>query len=598
MAVAVHSALVPVFAQAEPYDAYLMVHFTGESSLGEQIYFATSTDGFHWTGVNNSQPVLISNIGENGVRDPSIIRSVDGTKFWLLATDLRIANGKGWNVALNSGSTSLVIWESSDLATWSEPRLVDVAGAIPTAGCAWAPEAIYDEANGNYVVYWTTQSDLDGIRKIRIFYATTTDFISFSPPQLYINRPGTQTCIDTQIIEVNDGHYKYYRASGDGQITIEASHSILGDWTYIGNLSSLGITGSSAEGPLWYPLNGVNQWCLMVDQYSSGRGYLPLVSSDLSSTSNFRILNSSEYSLGAPLKRHGGVINITTAELNAIQEKWPPPTIYPGDVIASVNFPDRFFAHQGVGSQAWIAEDANRLPSGQWNLVPGLKDFAGISFESVEFPGHYLRHYGYVLYLHAYDGSDIYKQDATFYITGGWAGPESVSFRSYNFPARSIRHLNNGLRIDEVNSGSSATLKQDASFSVTVNPPAAPTSLKATSGIGRVGLDWDGNVETDLAGYDVYRSQAAGGPHTLLRSVTASEYLDSDVENGTAYYYVVTAKDTSGHVSGHSDEDSALPPDLTDDDQINLEDLAKFAEAWLTTYDISALSAIAENWLK
>jgi hypothetical protein len=25
---------------------------------------------------------------------------------------------------------------------WSEPRLVDVAGAIPNAGCAWAPEAM------------------------------------------------------------------------------------------------------------------------------------------------------------------------------------------------------------------------------------------------------------------------------------------------------------------------------------------------------------------------------------------------------------------------------------------------------------------------
>ena len=45
-------------AYAQPYDAYLMAHFTGESSnYGEQIYFAISTDGLYWTDLNNSQPV-------------------------------------------------------------------------------------------------------------------------------------------------------------------------------------------------------------------------------------------------------------------------------------------------------------------------------------------------------------------------------------------------------------------------------------------------------------------------------------------------------------------------------------------------------------
>ncbi|MCE5186096.1 MAG: AbfB domain-containing protein [Planctomycetaceae bacterium] len=590
------AAQTPAWAQG-PYAGYLMAHFTGESSMGEQIYFSVSTDGLHWSDVNSSGPVLILNVGENGVRDPSIIRSADGMKFWILATDLRIANGKGWDAALNRGSTSLVIWESTDLINWSQPWLVDVAGSIPTAGCAWAPEAIYDEENGNYVVYWTTQSDLDGIRKIRIYCAATTDFVNFSPAQLYINRPGTQGIIDTQIIEVNDANYKYYRASGDGQITIEAGNSILGTWTTIGNLAHLGITGSSAEGPLWYKFNDVSQWCLMVDQYSSGRGYLPLVSGDLSSTSNFSILSASEYSLGSNLKRHGSVLNITAAELAAIQAKWPPPAIYPGDVVASYNFPTRFFAHQGIGSQATIVESANTLPPGQWNIVPGLAG-AGVSFESVEHPGHYLRHYAYVLYLNRYDGTDLFKQDATFHVKNdGWAGAGSTSFQSYNYPARYIRHYSYGLRIDEVTSGSSDSLKQDASFYVTVTPPAAPKALTARSGIDHVTINWDDNIERDLSSYNVYRSLSSGGPYTLIQNVVASEYLDNTVDNGTTYYYTVSATDTSGHVSAGSNEDSALPPDLTDDDKIDLADFVKIAEAWLTTFHISDLSVIAENWL-
>jgi hypothetical protein len=101
---------ISVSAQAEPYDGYLMAHFTGESSMGEQIYFALSTDGLHWTDVNNSQPVLISNVGELGVRDPAIIRSADGTKFWIIATDLGLPAAKV-GFAMHSGSTS---WSSGN----------------------------------------------------------------------------------------------------------------------------------------------------------------------------------------------------------------------------------------------------------------------------------------------------------------------------------------------------------------------------------------------------------------------------------------------------------------------------------------------------
>src|SRR2546430_9496815 len=106
-------------AFAEPASAYLFVHFTGQSARGEQICFSVSEDGLHWTDLNNSEPVLVSEIGDKGVRDPSIIRSPDGKKFYLLATDLRIANGKGWGAARYHGSTSLVFWESTDLVNWS-----------------------------------------------------------------------------------------------------------------------------------------------------------------------------------------------------------------------------------------------------------------------------------------------------------------------------------------------------------------------------------------------------------------------------------------------------------------------------------------------
>lgn len=309
-----------------PMSAYLFAHFTGESPRGEQIYFSVSEDGLRWIDLNNSEPVLVSELGDKGVRDPSIIRSHDGKKFYLLATDLRIANGKGWDAARFHGSTSLVIWESSDLVNWSEPWLADVAGAIPGAGCAWAPEAIYDDSTGDYFVYWATISTRDGLRAARIFGARTKDFRSFTPPELYIERPGKGLgrgdIIDTQIIKVDGLKHRYYRASRDGQITLESADSLTGAWERIGDLAHLGYTGGKVEGPILLPFNLEQKWALLVDRPTNG-GYLPLVSSDLDDPRSFEVLPPEAYSFGASKKRHGGILSISAGELAALRAKWP-----------------------------------------------------------------------------------------------------------------------------------------------------------------------------------------------------------------------------------------------------------------------------------
>ncbi|NLY43957.1 MAG: family 43 glycosylhydrolase [Clostridiaceae bacterium] len=345
---------IPITVKAKPkelneddFKGYLMAHFTGESATGEQIYFATSRDGLHWQDLNDSEPVLVSDVGEKGVRDPSIIRSAEGDKFYMLATDLRIASGKGWDVAQFSGSTSLVVWESTDLVNWSAPRLINVAGSIYRAGCAWAPEAIYDERTGEYIVYWATIATTERGEKIppKIYYSKTRDFYNFTPAQVYIDRQNSIGLIDTQIIKVDNsiGGYKYYRASGDGQITFEGSNEIFGTWDVLGDLRPVGLTGNDVEGPIIFKFNGRDEWCIMVDQYASGRGYLPIVTKDLSDPNSFRRLDSSEYSLGANRKRHGSVLNITEEEYNALMAKWgdlvtPPDEEEQEEPVLEYNF--------------------------------------------------------------------------------------------------------------------------------------------------------------------------------------------------------------------------------------------------------------------
>ncbi len=78
------------------YTDYFFAYFAGEGySDGEQIYFASSQDGLNWDDLNNNKPVLTSTLGEKGVRDPFIIRSPEGDKFYLIATDLKINGGNG-----------------------------------------------------------------------------------------------------------------------------------------------------------------------------------------------------------------------------------------------------------------------------------------------------------------------------------------------------------------------------------------------------------------------------------------------------------------------------------------------------------------------
>ena len=98
--------------------------------------------------------------------------------------------------------------------------------------------------------------------------------------------------------------------------------------------------------------------------------------------------------------------------------------------------------------------------------MPGLADSAGVSFESVNFPGRYLRHFNYAIGLDANDGTATFRADATFYRTAGLGDSALVSFRSYNFPDRYLRHSNYVLRIDPISASSATADRQDATFQV------------------------------------------------------------------------------------------------------------------------------------
>ena len=319
-------------ASAHPgYAGYLFAYFTGEGTPdGEQVYFAVSqgNDPLRWQQPRGG-PALRSDVGTKGVRDPFVIRSPRGDRFYLIATDLRMYGRDDWEQSWRHGSRSIVVWESADLVRWSAPRLVQVASE--TAGNVWAPEAFYDPARGAYVVFWASNiypADDPGHTTTsynRIMYATTRDFRTFSEPKTWFD-PG-HSVIDSTVIR-NDG--EYYRFSQDdrgpggggstpcGRYITEEKSKVLTSSRYDLVKECIGkdaIVGG--EGPLVFRSNTEKKWYLFIDEYG-GAGYRPFETTDLDS-GDWRPSADAQLP-GKP--RHGTVLPVTQAEYHRLAAKY------------------------------------------------------------------------------------------------------------------------------------------------------------------------------------------------------------------------------------------------------------------------------------
>ena len=329
----------------DDYVGYLFVHFIGNEAAAshEQTYFSISEDGLHWSELNGGNAVLTSSIGESGLRDHYIARAPEGDKYYMIATDLSIYHNAGnWAGAGGSGSHGIVVWESDDLVNWSEPWIAEIAPE--NAGCTWAPEFIYDETTGEYVVYWSATSiELDENGEIAqeyenhtIYYAKTRDFRTFTDAEVYHSGgkrdDGTPIkVIDSTMIENDGTYYRYTKNEMNGTIMVDKSDAILGTFTEIdSDTLSTDVPASvgSVEGPIIFKMNektedGKDQWCLMVDRFARGQGYYPLITTDLDS-GEFTLLDDSEFSMPTNVQkyRHGYVMPVTAAEYDALQRTY------------------------------------------------------------------------------------------------------------------------------------------------------------------------------------------------------------------------------------------------------------------------------------
>lgn len=335
------------------YEGYAFAYFAGESTDdGESIYLGASkgNDPLDYDELNDGEPVLESSFGTEGLRDPFVIRSPEGDRFYLLATDLKAYPAVDFGEAQETGSKYIEVWESTDLVHWSDQRHVKVSSDY--AGNTWAPEAYYDEEAGEYVVFWasalyptTSTSGRDiNTQYQRMMYATTRDFVTFSDPQPWIDvKRGTgKGIIDATVVQDGDTYYRMIKdeasmtprqeRSTDLRATVTGSLAtttstpgwqLVKEKVGVGQANPWGGTFTNGEGPMMFADNEVeDRWYLFIDQpsYHGGQGYLAFQTDDIASADWTSVPDADLPS--SP--RHGTVLPVTQAELDGLREGFQP----------------------------------------------------------------------------------------------------------------------------------------------------------------------------------------------------------------------------------------------------------------------------------
>ncbi|WP_433222601.1 AbfB domain-containing protein [Dactylosporangium sp. CS-047395] len=147
----------------------------------------------------------------------------------------------------------------------------------------------------------------------------------------------------------------------------------------------------------------------------------------------------------------------------------------------SVNFPGRYLRH--ADNRVRIDADTGGpfAADATWCSRPGLAA-GGTSFESLNFPGAFLRHYADTVYLARSGGPNAWDTAAGFAADATWdvASPalwrssvllatdvrQSLRVTTWGHTDRYLRHADSLAWTEVVNAGSSALLKADATYTV------------------------------------------------------------------------------------------------------------------------------------
>ena len=283
----------------------------------EQLHFALSADGRHWTPLAGNLPVW-----DQQLRDPFIQRAPDGV--WHLMGTGRAANdtrNARSPVCLHATSRDLIKWDTVE----SLPLMDGVTGADGRkARNIWAPEWFFDEKAGEYFLLWSASFEDAGWKDSRLWWCRTKDWKSFTPAKVLFDPD--YSVIDGTLKKVDDTYYLFHKEEEFGErtgerraIRLATSKNIEGPYEiHQGPLNNGQIVPTITEGCSVMPDPLGAGWLLLYDYCMTNR-FGASASSDLK---EWKVVDDVKF---PPDARHGSAFKLKADEAERLRKQFPAP---------------------------------------------------------------------------------------------------------------------------------------------------------------------------------------------------------------------------------------------------------------------------------
>ena len=328
----------------DPYERYLFAYFPDNNN--ENLYYAVSEDGFKYTPLNEGKRIMASDSVaiKKGIRDPHLLRGQDGKTFYMVATDMRCA--EGWD-----SNRGMVLYKSTDLVHWQHST-VHFPTRFPewkNVTRVWAPATIWDPdyenadgSRGRYLIYYSLLTNDGKCKYDKVYYSyANDDFTDLLTEPVFFYDRGSAT-IDADIVydETDLLYHMIYKNEGRGGICSVTASRLTPekgqpDGSQWGKPSkALQQTGVAVEGGGLFRLINTNTWVLMYDCYTSGY-YQFCTTEDWDKFT----LEAQTTTSGAFTPRHGSVVPITPQEYNTLLDAFPSKGLSKIDIPDGIEAP-------------------------------------------------------------------------------------------------------------------------------------------------------------------------------------------------------------------------------------------------------------------
>lgn len=329
-------AVSPIWTQAATDEGgYVIAYFRSDpSQTGEKIqklHYGYSRDGLKWYELNDNAPVadLLYPL-----RDPFLDKGPDG--IWRLVYTTPDVDSNGNNIP----NYYLGYAESTDLIHWTNQKRLDLMKNYRPANTvynAWAPEWVYNDETGKYIIFWSSTLNASSPSNNKHYKATTTDWNTFSDASILFD-PGVKT-IDANMLRYDkngeDFYYLFYKDESASPMKIKqtwASEPVNKiEYEDPAHISDNYITPDYTEGPEAFKIIGQNKWHLIYDYWSQGK-YGLKTTTNIEDPTAWSAENSNAR---FPYKmRHAGVADLTESELWALINQYSLDAHYKLDAAA------------------------------------------------------------------------------------------------------------------------------------------------------------------------------------------------------------------------------------------------------------------------